>query len=748
MFPTTAPSTSLRHVGTPAGALGGSEGWAAVIGRLAAGGGPGELLATGLDAALDLLVTDTVVLVHWADGRGEVVAAAGGPVPPLSSRPAEGAGRSAAGAALAAVSLDPRTDLIAVRESGPDFGSAELTDLRALAALLRWAGATGTEPVARLLQGFASRVVASLDPDDVLSAGAEAAAQLLRAEIAGVLLPDDTGAAVEMAASVGSSRLATARLRMRRGEGLAGRVLETGRAQRVDDYGTDPRSAPGLLALSDVEGTCSALAVPMLHEGRLQGVLSVWRRRREPFTDADEALSVALAELCAAALVNAVTHRDLRVRTQRNEAELARLRVEAGCSGAVVDLQTALNEVARERSDVLSVLRVVGSHAGCSAAIVDRDGRAVDWHTLTTPRDLGARLQAWLDGPNAALGPDEARVVELSSGWLVVTTIRAVGSTLGHLALGFPSAPGPERLLTAQQAAIAAAVLLAREQAALTAARRAQSEFVWDLLAGRLPDDVEAALRAQHLGSGFTLPARIVAVSMPGAAARATAGKLSADQVEMGRTALARLIGAALHRPAVGPPVLASRADVFAALVPVRGEDDEGDRAGLIEAMAAVTWPVGGPVLVGIGGRVDHVSRFPEGWREARLAVSAATPGVPAAFEDLGVLQFLLAPTSRADLDTFARRQLGRLLAYDAEHGTELVATLAAYLKAECNTRATAEEMFVHHRTITYRLSRIEEVGSVRLRSPEDRFELQLALKILSLAPSDPGEPDTGVPIP
>jgi len=57
--------------------------------------------------------------------------------------------------------------------------------------------------------------------------------------------------------------------------------------------------------------------------------------------------------------------------------------------------------------------------------------------------------------------------------------------------------------------------------------------------------------------------------------------------------------------------------------------------------------------LVGIGGRLDHVARFARvGASAAR--VSAATASVTAAFEDLAVLQYLLAPTTRADLEGFA----------------------------------------------------------------------------------------------
>jgi sugar diacid utilization regulator/putative methionine-R-sulfoxide reductase with GAF domain len=703
-----------------------------LIGKLAAGGllRPDEAAADCLAAALVLLVADGASLVDWTGGRGEPIAKAGHP-PTFHRRPVAGLSRRDA-AAVATVSVDPRTDLIAVRERGPDFTADDLALLAALAALVGWAGA-GRNGLQQLLQGFIARPAASLDPAEVLKASAEAAAHVMGAEIAGVLLPDATGEAVEMHAAVGNSQLATSRLRVPIGEGLAGRVLATGRPQRVADYTTDLRSSPGLVALSDVEGTCSAMAVPMLRDAELVGVMCVWRRRRELFTEADEALFTALAGLCAAAVHNATAHAAAREELAAARAERDRLAVTLSRADRTLQLQWSLNRIARERGDITAVLRTVGSHAACSATVIDSEGRSTSWDSIAAPRELDERLRAWLAAQQNDLPANDVEVVEVSGGWMVIAPVRAVGVSLGHLALGFASLPGDEHQAMAAQAAFAAAVLLFRDETTVIAARRAEAEFVWDLLDGRLPDEVEVSLRAQHLGSGFALPARVVAVSLPGATARATRNAWTVDQVERARAGTARLITSVLLAAGCARPVLAARADLFAALVPVAGQDDRAHRAQMARAFAEVRWPGGIEAVVGIGGRVDNVARFAEGWREALLAVSAATPGVTAAFEDLGVLQYLLAPTTRADLDSFAGRRIGALVAYDAQHGTDLVATLETYLDAECSTRRTAEAMFVHHRTITYRLNRIEAVAGVRLRSPEDRLELQLALKIRKL---------------
>src|SRR5204862_1000137 len=111
--------------------------------------------------------------------------------------------------------------------------------------------------------------------------------------------------------------------------------------------------------------------------------------------------------------------------------------------------------------------------------------------------------------------------------------------------------------------------------------------------------------------------------------------------------------------------ILARRADLFAGVLPRHRSDSRNGLRRLADALTAIPWPAGVAALVGVSSPVEHVAGFPEGWREARLALSAATPAAPGLFEELGVLQFLLAPTSRAELDSFARRHLGPLLEYD-----------------------------------------------------------------------------------
>ena len=72
---------------------------------------------------------------------------------------------------------------------------------------------------------------------------------------------------------------------------------------------------------------------------------------------------------------------------------------------------------------------------------------------------------------------------------------------------------------------------------------------------------------------------------------------------------------------------------------------------------------------------------------------------------------------------------VARLSAYDAEHGTNLVETLRAWLDAFGDVAAASAAMFVHANTFRYRLRRLTEVSGIDLGDPEQRFAAMLQLR-------------------
>ena len=108
-----------------------------------------------------------------------------------------------------------------------------------------------------------------------------------------------------MQACTGHRTVATARLVVRRGQGVAGKVYERGRPVCVDDYDADPRISRDFIDIAHADGTRAALGAPMAVRGRTIGVAMSWRRRPAVYTTADVQAMTTLANLAAIAVENA-----------------------------------------------------------------------------------------------------------------------------------------------------------------------------------------------------------------------------------------------------------------------------------------------------------------------------------------------------------------------------------------------------------------------------------------------------------
>jgi len=66
---------------------------------------------------------------------------------------------------------------------------------------------------------------------------------------------------------------------------------------------------------------------------------------------------------------------------------------------------------------------------------------------------------------------------------------------------------------------------------------------------------------------------------------------------------------------------------------------------------------------------------------------------------------------------------------HDDQYRTDLLHTLAAYLRCDCNMNATAAAVHAHRHTIAYRLERVQELTGLDPTRSEDRERLGIGLK-------------------
>lgn len=136
------------------------------------------------------------------------------------------------------------------------------------------------------------------------------------------------------------------------------------------------------------------------------------------------------------------------------------------------------------------------------------------------------------------------------------------------------------------------------------------------------------------------------------------------------------------------------------------------------------------PVAVGLGSTVRDPMELASSARQAvyscQLAVSTRQRCLD--FAAMGVHRLLLpgAETGDPEFEGPIQRleQAAATLRFDG------LQTLASYLNTGGNLRRAAHELFMHANTLRYRLDRIAEVIDVDLADPEQRFRLQLALRL------------------
>ncbi|GAA0439978.1 sporulation transcriptional activator AdeR [Lentibacillus halophilus] len=102
-------------------------------------------------------------------------------------------------------------------------------------------------------------------------------------------------------------------------------------------------------------------------------------------------------------------------------------------------------------------------------------------------------------------------------------------------------------------------------------------------------------------------------------------------------------------------------------------------------------------------------------------------------YYELGVYQFLYELRAIRNRDNYQNDALERLKDYDKKNGSDLVATLHAYLACDGNVYNAAKRMHVHTNTLNYRLKRIGTIGEINLKNPNQKMTIYLDILIESI---------------
>jgi sugar diacid utilization regulator len=317
---------------------------------------------------------------------------------------------------------------------------------------------------------------------------------------------------------------------------------------------------------------------------------------------------------------------------------------------------------------------------------------------VIVPR-LGTRVEAWqqyeryvasrLAGGRPDRPADVSAEVPIASG----------GQELGAVLMIGPggSADAGEYL---HVAAVAALTEVAVAEARDETEQNLRGSFVEELRTREDLDPHDVVRRARRLGTDLAEGAVALVADPQGRAPGRLVAAISAERPD----ALAQVVG-----------------DRVYALLPVS-----------VEEARRVATRLGRQAAVGISSRYSSPGALRRALEEAELVLEVSVDGQGPG-EEIGDttyrLLFRVLASHPEEVRSFFEDTVAPIVRYDEQYSSDLVGTLTSYLSSNCNMNATAQAIYAHRHTVSYRLDRIRELTGLDPLTSEDRERLGLGLK-------------------
>jgi sugar diacid utilization regulator/putative methionine-R-sulfoxide reductase with GAF domain len=582
-----------------------------------------------------------------------------------------------------------------------------------------------------VLRDVVSTLLSVRDLDQVLLSIADRTLYLLDSDICGVLLVEDDELA--MRSCVGHRTVETARLRMRRGQGVAGLVFQTREPAKVDNYREDETISQDFMLLAEKEKTLSALAVPLRLHGEFIGVLEVWRRRPSVFTEQDVQRMVTLADVATIAINNArLNDRQVTAVAQLQEAKDA-LQHQVAVLARSSTLQQKLLATVLDGVGLPAIARTVATELDCRIGIYGPEGTLIascgrsalpplpeTSSTRTTP---GRRDIILADGSVATAWPQP---------------IYADGDQVGSVVI-IPAAQSAEIMdVVAGQVSMACSLTVLREHAASRARAEELEQVLRDLVQGSVEHRIAARTRARKLNVTLRGELRVLCGRIDNLDEIAVQNGWDTSQTDQVRRKVLRRFRDAYRRVALS----ALHGNLITAIIVNVERTAIKDLIGEFTTDIQREWSQLRSTW-GVSRAHGDVVNLPSALNEAKTALAAARRlggGSVFLYEELGIVRLLLGSGDDPDMQAFVDEITGPLLAYDRENNGALIRTLRGFFDADCSQRVAAERLFIHYKTLRYRLEQIKQLTGLDLARHEDRMRADFALRLLQV--TQPSMPD------
>ena len=424
-------------------------------------------------------------------------------------------------------------------------------------------------------------------------------------------------------------------------------------------------------------------------------------------SDDDMLLIRSLAQQTGIALANARLHASHKATNEQLSETVATLRHNTA-------IHDRFTQVALAGGGYQGVVNALFELTGLPAAIEDGNGHVI---ASASPSETPVRRAVFNTKREALIQGATRSGRPMRTGDRLLAVVRPHPDVVGVLMLVDPNnVAGRQGEVALEHGVTVLAIELARLHGLAETELRLGRNLVADLLQGQADD---AVARAQALGHDLHRPHRVIVLGID-------ARHITPDDALLRvREALS---GSLAARGTAPSPLLMQAGHTIVALVTTKAADSD--------LLPSLQRDAGRKSRIGVGGVCRSFEDFPRSYREAQVALRLAQTSREGStimrYDELGVYQLLSEVADPRVLDAFVRNWLGPLIDYDVAHGSDLVATLSAYLEVGGNYDSTARALTVGRSTVRYRIRRIQELSGLDLSDPDTRFQLQLAARAWS----------------
>lgn len=267
---------------------------------------------------------------------------------------------------------------------------------------------------------------------------------------------------------------------------------------------------------------------------------------------------------------------------------------------------------------------------------------------------------------------------------------------------------------------------------------RFKNDIIDDLIQGRYNSELDIEARAKTVGWDLNRPHVVILVQLrhigPGK------DMLEEKNVLRRKESISRILmvinNTASHY--VKNPIIISKSDRFLILFPSKDIQTSSIKRFADELHDNIKSQIQHvSSCIGIGTESKSISELRKSYVEARDAASFGKmvygDEVVIEYDQLGVYRLLCQFKDPEDLKRFIHPALVKLSKYDTDKNNDLIRTLEVYLSHNANAKKTAEELFIHYKTVQYRINRIKEIMGIEFENKIYKMEIEMGIKIINL---------------